>query len=112
MIAGYKALYQFNVDRNSSQHKGPFNTILSSANVFSSKDTAIVTPNSDTPYSMLQVDLRAEPMVFCVPAIDKAGYYSVQLTDMYSFNYGHRQRCRALHDYRAGQEGRPARWSG
>ena len=89
MIAGYKAFYEFNVDKTSSQYKGPLNTIISAANVFTYKDTAIVTPNSDTPYSMLQVDLRAEPMVFCVPAVDKSRYYSVQLTDMYSFNYGY-----------------------
>lgn len=72
MIAGYKAFYEFNVDNASSQYKGPLNTIISDANVFTYKDTAIVTPNSDTPYSMMQVDLRAEPMVFCVPAIEKA----------------------------------------
>lgn len=89
MIAGYKAMNEFNIDRANSQYKGPFNTIISAANVFTPKDTAIVTPNSDTPYSMLQVDLRAEPVVFCVPAIDKDRYYSVQLTDMYSFNYGY-----------------------
>ncbi len=53
------------------------------------KDTAIVTPNSDTPYSMVQADLRVEPLVLCVPAVDKKRYYSVQLTDMYSFNYGY-----------------------
>ena len=57
--------------------------------VFTPKDTAIVTPNSDTPYSMLQADLRAEPIVFCVPDIEKNRYYSVQLTDMYTFNYGY-----------------------
>jgi hypothetical protein len=89
MIAGYKAFYEFNVDKASSQYKGPLNTIISDASVFTYKDTAIVTPNSDTPYSMMQVDLRAEPMVFCVPAIEKNRYYSVQLTDMYSFNYGY-----------------------
>jgi hypothetical protein len=38
---------------------------------------------------MLEVDLRAEPIVFCVPKIEKDRYYSVQLTDMYSFNYGY-----------------------
>jgi hypothetical protein len=38
---------------------------------------------------MLQADLRAEPIVFCVPKVDKNRYYSVQLTDMYSFNYGY-----------------------
>jgi len=38
---------------------------------------------------MLQADLRAEPIVFCVPDIEKNRYYSVQLTDMYTFNYGY-----------------------
>src|SRR5580693_2625281 len=89
MIAAYKALYQFNVDKSSDQYKGPFNQVLNEARVFTPKDTAIVTPNSDTPYSMLQVDLRAEPIVFCVPKIEKTRYYSVMLTDMYSFNYGY-----------------------
>jgi hypothetical protein len=89
MIAAYKAMYQFNVDKTNSQYRGPFNAVLSDARVFTPKDTAIVTPNSDTPYSMLQADLRAEPIVFCVPKIEKNRYYSVQLTDMYSFNYGY-----------------------
>jgi hypothetical protein len=89
MIAAYKALYQFNVDKSNSQYKGPFNTVVNEARVFTPKDTSIVTPNSDTPYSMLQADLRAEPIVFCVPKIEKNRYYSVQLTDMYSFNYGY-----------------------
>jgi hypothetical protein len=35
------------------------------------------------------MDLRAEPVVFCVPKVEKNRYYSVQLTDMYSFNYGY-----------------------
>ena len=89
MIAGYKALYQFNVDKSSSQYKGPFNEIVNYAKTFTPKDTAIVTPNADTPYSMVQADLRAEPIVLCVPAIPKERYYSVQFTDLYSFNYGY-----------------------
>jgi hypothetical protein len=89
MIAAYKALYQLNVDKTNSQYKGPFNTVVNEARVFTPKDTSIVTPNSDTPYSMLQADLRAEPIVFCVPKIEKKRYYSVQLTDMYTFNYGY-----------------------
>ncbi len=89
MIAAYKAMYQFNVDKANSQYKAPFNQMWNDAKVFTPKDTAIVTPNSDTPYSMLQVDLRAEPIVFCVPKVEKTRYYSVQLTDMYSFNYGY-----------------------
>ena len=89
MIAAYKALYQFNVDKTNSQYKGPFNTIWNDSKTSTPKDTAIVTPNADTPYSMVQADLRAEPIVLCVPEVEKGRYYSVQLTDMYSFNYGY-----------------------
>jgi hypothetical protein len=89
MIAAYKALYQFNVDKASGQYKAPFNQIWNDAHVFTPKDTAIVTPNSDTPYSMVQADLRAEPIVLCVPEVEKGRYYAVQLSDMYSFNYGY-----------------------
>ncbi len=89
MIAAYKAMHEFNIDKRNEQYKGPFNTIVSDARVFTPKDTAIVTPNSDTPYSMLQADLRAEPMVVCVPTVEKGRYYSVQFIDMYTFNYGY-----------------------
>jgi hypothetical protein len=41
MIAAHKALYQFNVDKTNSQYKGPFNQVLSDAQVFTPKDTAI-----------------------------------------------------------------------
>ena len=89
MIAAYKAMYEFNVDKSSPQYKTGFNEIWNDSKTFTPKDTAIVTPNADTPYSMLQADLRAEPVVFCVPPIEKKRYYSVQLTDLYSFNYGY-----------------------
>jgi len=89
MIAAYKAMYEFNIDKSSSQYKAPFNHIVSEGRVFTPKDTSIPTPNSDTPYSMVQMDLRAEPLVLCVPAIDRSRYYSVQLTDLYTFNYGY-----------------------
>ena len=50
---------------------------------------AFSTPNSDTPYSMALLDLRAEPFVLCVPEIEKARYYDVQLVDLYTDNYGY-----------------------
>jgi hypothetical protein len=53
------------------------------------EDTAVVTPNSDTPYSVGFMDLRAEPIVISVPAIEKSRYYSVQLCDGNTFNYGY-----------------------
>ena len=89
MIAAYKAMYELAIDRSSSQYKAPFNQIANSAQVFTPKDTAIVTPNSDTPYSMVWMDLRAEPLVLCVPEVEKQRYYAVQLTDLYTFNFGY-----------------------
>ena len=89
MVVGYDVLYKFFIDRDSGQFKAPINTISNEARVFTPKDTAISTPNSDTPYSMAMLDLRAEPMVLCMPQIDKARYYDVQLVDLYTDNYGY-----------------------
>jgi hypothetical protein len=89
MIVNYKVMYEFNIDRESGQFKAPFNQINNEARVFTSKDTTVSTPNSDTPYSFLQLDLRAEPMVLCMPAIEKSRYYDVQLVDLYTDNYGY-----------------------
>ena len=36
---------------------------------------------------MIGVDLRAEPIVLTVPAIEKERYFSVQLIDAYTFNF-------------------------
>jgi len=89
MIAAYKAMYQFAIDKSNSQFKAPLNQIWNDSKTFTPKDTAIVTPNADTPYSMVEMDLRAEPLVFCLPKVDKGRYYSVQLADMYSYNVGY-----------------------
>jgi len=89
IVMNYAVMQEFVVDKNSGQYKAPFNTIHNEARVFTYKDTAVVTPNSDTPYSMLWLDLRAEPMVISVPAVAKARYYSVQLTDGNAYNYGY-----------------------
>ena len=89
MVMNYAVMYESNIDTKSPQYRGAFNQINSTARVYTPADTAIVTPNSDTPYSMLQLDLRAEPIVICVPAIPKERYYSVQFVDMTTFNYGY-----------------------
>ena len=89
LVMNYAVMNEFVVDRNSGQYKAPFNTISNEARVFTYKDTAVVTPNSDTPYSMLWHDLRAEPMVISVPAVERKRYYSVQLIDGNAYNYGY-----------------------
>jgi hypothetical protein len=89
IVMNYAVMYEYAVDRNSGQFKAPFNQILNEARVFTYKDTAVVTPNSDTPYSILWLDLQAEPIVLSVPAVEKERYYSVMLCDGNTFNYGY-----------------------
>ena len=89
IVMNYAVMNEYAVDKNSGQFKAPFNQIHNEARVFTYEDTAIVTPNSDTPYSLLWMDLRAEPMVLSVPAVDKKRYYSVMLNDGNTFNYGY-----------------------
>src|SRR5713101_3212063 len=89
VVMNYAVMYEYSVDKNSGQYKAPFNQIKNEANVFTYKDTAIVTPNSDTPYSFAWLDLRAEPIVLSVPAVEKGRYYAVQLEDGNTFNYGY-----------------------
>jgi len=89
IVMNYAIMNEFTIDKNSGQYKAPFNTIHNDARVFTYEDTAVVTPNSDTPYSMVWLDLRAEPMVISVPAVEKERYYSVQLVDGNAYNYGY-----------------------
>ncbi|MGB9476377.1 MAG: DUF1254 domain-containing protein [Candidatus Udaeobacter sp.] len=89
IVMNYGVMYEYVIDKNSSQYKAPFNKLYNMRRVATPEDTAVVTPNSDTPYSIGFMDLRAEPVVISVPAIDKSRYYSVQLCDGNTFNYGY-----------------------
>ncbi len=89
IVMNYTVMYSFSVDKNSDQFKAPFNNLGGTARVLTYKDTTVVTPNSDTPYSMVWLDLRAEPMVLSVPAIPAERYYSLQLVDSSTYNYGY-----------------------
>jgi len=89
LVMCYTANYQFWVDKTSGQYKGPMNELFNERRVFTYKDTAVVVPNSDTPYSFACIDLRAEPFVISVPAVEKQRYYSIQFVDWNTFNYGY-----------------------
>ncbi|WP_414928533.1 DUF1254 domain-containing protein [Pseudomonas sp. IT-P74] len=89
IVMNYATLYEYAVDKSSSQYKAPFNHIYNMHKVFSYKDTAIVSPNSDTPYSLMFMDLRSEPVVLSVPTVEKPRYYSVQLIDNNTNNFGY-----------------------
>jgi hypothetical protein len=86
MVENYLSIYQFALDPDGSQYKGPPNAVHNVARVFTPDDTGVVTPNSDTPYSFLVMDLRAEPLVVTLTAIEADRYYSLQLVDLYTHN--------------------------
>ncbi len=89
IVMNYAVMNEFAIDPKSSQFKAPFNQIKNEHRVSTYKDTAVITPNSDTPYSILWLDLRAEPMVISVPAVEEKRYYSVQLIDGNTYNFGY-----------------------
>jgi hypothetical protein len=89
IVMNYAVMYEYSVDKNSGQYKAPFNQITNEARVFTYEDTSVITPNSDTPYSILWLDLRAEPIVLSVPEVEKARYFSVMMCDGNTYNYGY-----------------------
>jgi hypothetical protein len=50
------------VDRKNPEFKAPWNQMRNLPRVFTPEDKAVQTPNSDTPYSIIGLDLRAEPI--------------------------------------------------
>src|SRR5258707_6949841 len=89
LVDSYRVQYSYFVDRGGVEYKAPFNTLVNNARVYTPDDKAIQTPNSDTPYSFVGADLRAEPLVITVPAVDKGRYYSIQFIDAYTFNFAY-----------------------
>jgi hypothetical protein len=87
LVDNYRVEHAYFVDRQNPEFKAPWNQITNIPRVFTPADTAVQTPNSDTPYSWLGLDLRAEPIVLTLPPIEKERYFSVQLTDAYTFNF-------------------------
>src|SRR5206468_6191119 len=63
IVDSYRIQYTYFVDSKGAEYKAPWNQLVNTPRVYTPADTAIQTPNSDTPYSFIGMDLRAEPMV-------------------------------------------------
>jgi Protein of unknown function (DUF1254) len=70
-LYGQQTLHKQAVDTTSHDYRAPFNTLTNASSVATPEDKFVVTPNSDSPYSYLWMDLRAEPIVVTMPAIEK-----------------------------------------
>lgn len=88
VVDSYRIQCSYFVDQANPEYKGGWNEVHNVARVFTPDDKAIQTPNSDTPYSFLGADLRAEPLVISVPAVPDR-YYSLQFIDMYTHNFAY-----------------------
>ncbi len=89
VIDDYRINYSYFFNPKSLEYKGQPNTMINVPRVYTPADTAIQTPNSDTPYSFLGADLRAEPLVLTVPKVAKERYYELQFIDAYTFNFAY-----------------------
>lgn len=87
MVDNYKVMYSYFIDKSNPEYNSPFNVLNMDARVFTPEDKVVQTPNSDTPYGKVGFDLRGEPFVLHVPAVDSNRYYSVQLIDLYTHNF-------------------------
>jgi hypothetical protein len=89
LVDSYRIQYTYFVDRGNPEYKSGWNTLVNNARVYTPDDKAVQTPNSDTPYSFVGADLRTEPLVFSVPKVEQARYYSLQFIDMYTFDFAY-----------------------
>ena len=87
MADNYRIMYGSFVDQKNPEYKAPWNQIKNISRVYTPDDRKVQTPNSDTPYSWLGMDLRTEPLVLTVPTIEKERYFSIQLIDLYTHNF-------------------------
>jgi hypothetical protein len=88
MMENYRTMYVQAVDRTAPGYAAPFNELVPSTELLGPEFKDIVRPNNDTIYTMGWLDLRAQPMVITVPEV-KDRYYSVQLVDMFTHNFGY-----------------------
>jgi hypothetical protein len=87
MVDHYRIFHSYFVNASGPGFKAPFNQIKNIADVYTYRDTTMQTPNSDTPYGYGGLDLRAEPVVITVPAIEEGRYFSVQMIDGFTHNF-------------------------
>jgi hypothetical protein len=71
-----------------SQATFPPNQLVGIASTATPANQLVVLPNVDTAYTVARLDLRAEPIVVRVPAIEDR-YYSFQLMDAYTNVFGY-----------------------
>lgn len=88
MAMNYRTMHLYALDKTYPDYAGGFNKFKHYDKIFTAADTAVVTPNNDTPYSWAILDLTEEPVILEVPEVTNR-YYSFQFIDLYTFNFAY-----------------------
>jgi hypothetical protein len=88
MFENYRTMYVQAIDRGAPGYRAPFNQFHHATELLGPEFADVVRPNNDTMYSFAWLDLRAQPVVITVPKVEDR-YYSVQLIDMFTHNFGY-----------------------
>ena len=69
--------------------RGPANTLTCNRDLADVNSTDVVSPNSDTLYCFVHLDLKKEPIVIVVPPVPADRYYTFEFVDAYTnvFDY-------------------------
>ena len=89
LVMNYKTIHNYWVDKKNPEYKGSLNQLSCLARLYTPDDKAVVTPNADTPYCMLLMDLRAGPLVLTFPEMEPERFYHFQLIDLYTHNFAY-----------------------
>jgi len=84
LVMMYRTMYLQAIDPKSKSYSGGFGKWLH-LGTSSPKDTDIVSPNNDSPYSYAWVDVRVEPWVLTMPKIEAKRFYTSQWDDLWGF---------------------------
>lgn len=71
MVDSYRIQHAYFVDAGNTEYRAPWNHQVNTPRVYTPADKAVQTPNSDTPYSFIGLDLRAESFVLTVPPLQR-----------------------------------------
>src|SRR5215472_12664988 len=83
---------QFNFVTSPNVHglgRGPANTLVCARTLVDASFTDVVSPNTDTIYSVTQFDLKKEPVVLVVPPIAADRYYTFEFLDAYTNDFAY-----------------------